>query len=294
MGIAAVGSVLFVAAYVVSVRTSWGQRLDAAALRGRRVLSARDIHVAQRVHTTIEIAAILLFGSAILLVALLRGRRRLAVGVATIIVGSTFTAEVLKRVLARPALVHGAPLKQAATFPSGHTTIAMALGVGAMLVAPRRLRGVCATVGVVFTAMVACSLVMTASHRPSDTIGSVLLVTVWTALVATALIHSTTAPARPRPAWARVSPWMALTGACLLVAAFLGTVIVAVAIHRGRLDTVELGRAFATAASAIVGATALCTAALLAALHHVDLDKPARIERRTEQSLVGAVPFSAG
>ncbi len=279
VSLAVAGSVLLAALYAIAVRTAWGQHLDTAALRGRHVLSAGDIRVAQRLHTTVDLASITLFGAAILLVALIRGRRRLAIGVAAIIVGSTVTTELLKRVLGRPRLAAVDPLKHAATFPSGHTTIAMALCVGAMLVAPLRLRGGIATLGVIFTAMIGCSLVITASHRPSDTIGAMLVVTIWTAAVTAALVRAKPPPAPARPAWARLSPWMAFTGAGLLVAAFFTTVVVAVAIHHGRLDTIDLGRAFAGAASAIVGASTLFTAALLMTLRDVDLDKPARTER---------------
>ena len=112
-----------VAVYLVAVRTSWGQRLDTAALKGRkRVLSRHDIRLAQTLHTHIDIAALALLGGAILVVALLRGRRRLAVGIAVIIAGSLMSTEVLKHLLPRPVLIANDPWKHAATFPSGHTT----------------------------------------------------------------------------------------------------------------------------------------------------------------------------
>jgi membrane-associated phospholipid phosphatase len=270
-----VGSLLSLGVvYGISVRTRWGQRLDTTALRGRRLLSAHDVRVAQALHTRIDIASVALLGGAILVVALLRGRRRLAAAIAVILAGSFATAEVLKRLLGRPHLTVVDSLNRAATFPSGHTTIAMALAVGAVFVAPRRVRGVVTILGAAFAASIGCSMVMTASHRPSDVIGAVLIVTAWSAGAATFLLRPPRHPAQSTPMWARLSPWLLLTGAALLSAAFLIAVLVAIAIHRGHVGTVQLGSAFIGAAIAIFGITITCTATLTFALHEIDLDKP--------------------
>jgi hypothetical protein len=149
----------------------------------------------------------------------------------------------------------------------------MALTVAAIFVAPRRFRGGVAVFGVAFAAAIACSLVVTASHRPSDTIGGVLVVTAWSAAVAASIVRPRPRRGTTRSTWRRISPWMVVTGSVLLLVAFLSAVFVALAIHHGRLDAVELGRAFVGAASAIVGTTIVCTASLLIALHDVDLDK---------------------
>jgi membrane-associated phospholipid phosphatase len=273
--IAVVASLLVAIVYVLAVRTPWGQHLDAAALRGRYLLSRRDVRGAQRLHTTIDIASVALFGGAILLVAFLRGRPRLAIAVAALLVGSLATSELLKHLLGRPRFAGVDPLRHAPSYPSGHTTIAMALTVGAIFVAPRRYRGIVAAVGVAFAAAIGCSLVVTASHRPSDTIGAVLIVTAWSAAVAMTVARSRPVRAPVKPFLTRLSPWMAVAGVVLLIVAFLSAVFVALAIHHGRLDAVELGRALVGAASAILGMTIICTAALLIALHDVDLDKPA-------------------
>jgi hypothetical protein len=269
-------SILTLVAYWIAVRTVWGQRLDTTALRGRHLLSTHDIHAAGRLHTTIDIGSVALLGGAILFLALLRGRPRLAVGVAALFCGSLATSELLKTLLGRPDLVVVDSLKGAPTFPSGHMTIAMALTVGAIFVAPRRLRGGAAVLGVVFAGAIGCSLVITASHRPSDTIGAALIVTAWSAGVAAIIVRSERVRANPGRTWTHVSPWMAIASATLLTVAFFSAVIVAVAIHHGNLDAVELGHAFVGAASAILGTVSMCIAALLIALHDVDLDKPVR------------------
>ncbi|HEY5013242.1 MAG TPA: phosphatase PAP2 family protein, partial [Acidimicrobiia bacterium] len=174
--------------------------------------------------------------------------------------------------LGRPDLGVVGAFANRPSFPSGHTTIAMALGVSAMFVAPRRWRAPVAALGAVFASVIGCSLVATASHRPSDVVGAVLVVTGWAAAAAAVLLRPGIERTRGRPALLRVSPWMALGGIGLLVASFVVAAISIVAFHYGRLGTVELGHAFVAASSAIVGTVLTCTAILLAALQDSELD----------------------
>jgi len=213
-----------------------------------------------------------------MLVAVLRGRPRLALAAGTVIAGSLATTEALKRILGRPDLGVVDALKRTPTYPSGHTTIAMALSVGAILVVPRRVRAAVALPGVVFASTVGCSVVATASHRPSDPIGAALVVTVWSASVAAALVGKERARPYAGPTWLHLSPWMALGGIALLTVSFIAVAITVFAIQYGRLDTVEFGRAFIVASSAIVGTVLTCTAALLIALHNTDIDRTPRLE----------------
>ena len=277
--VAAIAGVLVVFVYLLAVHTAWGQRLDATAVRGRRVLSQNDIDVAARVHRTIDIASLVFLGAAIMLVALARRRPRLAIGSGVIVAGSLATTEVLKHVLGRPQLGVFDAVKQTQSYPSGHTTIAMALAVGAMFVAPRRVRASVATAGVVFAAAVGCSLIATASHRPSDPIGAALVVTAWGSVVAAFLLRADEHPGR-RSVWLHVTPWMATIGAACLGAAFGGVIVLTIAIHRGNLSSVGVGRAFAVAAIAIVGAVTTGMAALLFVIRDAELDRPSSARRR--------------
>jgi membrane-associated phospholipid phosphatase len=276
--IAGVASCLVIVVYVIAVRTSWGQHLDAAAVRGRHsLLSQRDVHVAHTVHTTIDIASLLLFGGTIVGIAVLRGRVRLAAGVAVIIIGSLATTELLKRVLPRPDLGVTDAIRHTPSYPSGHTTIAMALSIGAILVAPARLRAAVAILGVTFASVIGCSVVVTASHRPSDAIGAALVVTAWTAATIAFLLRSAEhGHLSWRRSWMRVEPLMVIIGAALVGSAFLGVVGLAIAFHRGPLDAVELGRALVIAAMTVIGTVLLCTAIPLVALHDTELDRPVR------------------
>jgi membrane-associated phospholipid phosphatase len=280
--IATAAAVLFVIAYVLAVRTHWGQRLDAAALNGRGIVSTRGEHVATRLHASIDIASLTLLGGAIVLVALVRRHLRLAIGAAVVIVGSIATSELLKHTLPRPYLGIDDALRFHNTFPSGHTTVAMALSISAVFVAPRNRRAPVAALGVLFAAAMGCSLVATASHRPSDTIGAALVVTAWSAAVAAVLLRSDPADTPRKPTLSSLNPWMALGGIALLVGSFAVAAITILAAHYGRLETIHFGRAYVAAAGAITGSVLICTAALLIALQSSDLD---RSDRRVATTL---------
>ncbi len=274
--IAVTAVLLFVLLYVFAVHTHWGQRLDAAALEGRGLLSSRDIHVAARAHNWIDVASLTLLGGAVMLVALVRLRVRLAFGVGAIIVGSVATSELLKHTLSRPHLGVFDAIGSMPSYPSGHTTIAMSLSVSAVFVAPRRFRAPVALLGVLFSAAMAVSLIATANHRPSDTIGAAFVVTAWSATMAALLLRTDPPAAVARPARLTVNPWMALGGIALLVASFGVAAITIVAMHYGRLQTIHFGRAFVASGAAITGTILLCMAALLAALQNSELDPRAR------------------
>ncbi len=272
VGLAFGAVALLVVVYGVAVRTRWGQLLDTTALRGRQVLSEHDVRIAQSLHTKVDIATVAILGGAALAVAFLRGRRRLALSVVVLCTGSLATTEILKRVLGRPRLSVVDSLKPVGTYPSGHTTIAMSIAVAAMFVVPRHSRSAMGLVGGIFAGSIGCSLLVTGSHRPSDIIGAAFVVTAWAATTAAFLLRSQAHHVPQRPRWAALSPWLVVVGASLLVAAFLSTVAVAVAMHRGSLGTIELGRAFTGAATAIYGTAILCTGALAVVLHDVELE----------------------
>src|SRR4029077_5995665 len=232
--------------YILAVRTGGGQRLDATALQGRRATDPRSVHAAARLLTTIDVASLALIGGAIVIVALVRGHQRLAVGAGTLIAGSVLTSELLKHaVLTRPELGITDALGTKATYPSGHTTVAMSLGIAAMLVAPRRWRVAVGLVGAAYASAIGIAVVATANHRPSDPIGAAFVVTAWTAAIAALLV----VPDRRRdrdPAVKRAPSLIVLGGLVLIVTAFVGLAATIVAIRRNRLDTIELGGAFLT------------------------------------------------
>jgi membrane-associated phospholipid phosphatase len=127
------------------------------------------------------------WGVALVLAALVRGRPRIALAVIAVIGLSQLTTEALKPLLAHPHLhVHGTHIG-AASWPSGHSTAALAVAMSAVLVAPARRRPLVAAAGIAFALAVGCSLLILAWHLPSDVLGGYLVASLWTALTIAAL-----------------------------------------------------------------------------------------------------------
>src|ERR1700751_4050540 len=90
------------------------------------------------------------WGLALVFVALARGRPREALVCAVVVGLAPLTADRLKPVLAHPHPSSGGAHIGAASWPSGHSTAALALALCAVLVAPRRLRLPVALAGAAF------------------------------------------------------------------------------------------------------------------------------------------------
>jgi membrane-associated phospholipid phosphatase len=128
-----------------------------------------------------------LWGVALMAIALARERPRVAVAVLAIMGLAPLTAEVLKPLLAHPHFSVGGVYIGAASWPSGHATAALALVWSAVLVAPERLRPLVAGIGTAFALAVGCCLLILAWHMPSDVLGGYLLASLWTALAVAVL-----------------------------------------------------------------------------------------------------------
>ncbi len=132
----------------------------------------------------------------IVVVALLRGRPRVALAVAIVLPAAPGIAELLKPLLAHS---HDSVSWQwigPASWPSGHATAAMTLVLCALLVTPHRLRPVVAALGCAFAMAVGGSLLILAWHMPSDVLGGYLLATLCVSLTIVAM----------GPAWDRPAP----------------------------------------------------------------------------------------
>jgi membrane-associated phospholipid phosphatase len=129
----------------------------------------------------------ILWGVALMAVAVARDRPRIAVAVAAVMGLAPLTSEVLKPLLAHPHVQIGLGYIGPASWPSGHATAALALVLAAVLVAPPRLRALVAGIGAVFAVAVGCALLMLAWHMPSDVLGGYLVATFWTAIAVAAL-----------------------------------------------------------------------------------------------------------
>ncbi len=270
--------------YLVAVHTEWGQRLDATALEGGAQVDRPRVEKAtEDLLTTISVGSVALIGGGIVLVALGRGRFHLAVGAGLVVFGSDVSAELLKRViLTRPdllATIDSGSLNN--SYPSGHTTVAMSLALAAVLVTPRRARGFVAVIGAGYAVGIGEAVLLLGWHRPSDAIGSYLLVLVWATLTAAWLVatrarlvrrqgSSTSAPPM-------LSPVLAAFGAAALAVSFIGMATVAVAVRSDRLDALDLNTAYLAASAAILGTAVLVVTTFVFLLRGLTLDPSDRV-----------------
>jgi membrane-associated phospholipid phosphatase len=112
------------------------------------------------------------------LVALIRGRWRVALGIPFVFVATGFTAESLKHLLAGPRVqewLGSTAHIGAASWPSGHSTAAMTMALCAVLAAPPRLRPTVAAIGGAFALAVAYAILTLGWHFPSDVFGGYLV-----------------------------------------------------------------------------------------------------------------------
>jgi membrane-associated phospholipid phosphatase len=127
------------------------------------------------------------WGLALMLFAVSRGHRREALAVGLVIALAPLTADILKPLLAHTHARAGAVHIGPASWPSGHSTAALALALCAVLVAPRRARPLVAVAGGAFALAVGCALLIRAWHMPSDVLGGYLVAVLWMALAVAGL-----------------------------------------------------------------------------------------------------------
>jgi membrane-associated phospholipid phosphatase len=218
---AALALVVYVIAFDTGRGLGWDVFVLQAATAKRDIPSVQD--ASSGLIDTIDIASLVLLGGGIVGVALLLGRRRTALAAALLVAGANATTQALK-----PALGHlhpfGDPRAQIqSSFPSGHATVAMSIALAAVLVAPAGWKVLVALAGAAYAAGVGISLLVQASHYPSDVAGAYLLTGAWAGAMAALLMD--------RPGEAKAgSRRSGLIAAGLAVAAF--GVVVAVAVDR--------------------------------------------------------------
>jgi membrane-associated phospholipid phosphatase len=269
--LAIASAALLALVYIVAVHTEWGQRIDDAALDGRTTRVAVQ-NATSRLLDTISIASLALGSAAIVVIALMRRRPHLALAAGVIIVGSNVTTQLLKKVvLDRPNYgLREDPHEMSNWFPSGHSTVAMALAVALVLVVSENARPWAAFGGLIYATAVGAGTVTAGWHRPSDVIGAYLVVTMWTGITVAVLIWAEGAErVRPSRLAGRVptlSPFLAGVGIGLLLGALAGVGSTLVAARTEDLDAVELGGAYAASIAAITAEIGGAYAASIAAI----------------------------
>jgi membrane-associated phospholipid phosphatase len=270
--VAIVCAVLLPAVYLFAVWTSTGQRLEDGVLAA----AARTAGRAEPANWALDSAESVLAGIAVVAVVLLGLiRRRLFLGVvsAGVVSASILTTELLKRVALRPVLLESGQRRDDQSFPSGHTVVATSVMCALVLVTPHLLRGLVALLASVWATSVAVATIAAGWHRPSDTIGSDLIVAIYVSTAIAVLarrgwVNRTASPAiagRPR-----------LSGIATVAAGCVAWVAAcAVVIYLSGYPTVTAGATQLIAGRLIASlGTALVTLIPLALLHRITLDPP--------------------
>jgi membrane-associated phospholipid phosphatase len=167
-----------------------------------------------------------------ILVALFRGRRRIAFAAGTLILGANVTTELLKHLLAAPRpgalFPFGIAPVPPVSWPSGHSTAVMSLVLATVLTVPARLRPAVAAVGGCLAIGVGYSLLATGRHYPSDVLGGFLVASTWALLTVAALRAAEGRHPSARRSVERISMRAALgpIGAVLLAALLLSAIVV--------------------------------------------------------------------
>jgi membrane-associated phospholipid phosphatase len=156
-----------------------------AEFRGTRV----DI-VANAIAHTVDPLPYAVVGLILALVALLRGRPRVALAVPLAMIFAATTTELLKPLVGHPRFSEwlgagGDTL--VSSWPSGHATAAMMIGLCAVVVSPPRLRPLVGLLGAALAVAVSYSILVLGWHFPSDVLGGFLVAGSWTALTLAAL-----------------------------------------------------------------------------------------------------------
>ena len=128
--------------------------------------------------TAVSLVSFVLVGGLLVGVSLFRRRFDLAAAVAVTLAGSFATTELLKSRLPHR---QGVPNDLAGGFPSGHSTVALALGLSFVLVTPVGRKVVAAVAAALYAVLMGATLVFYAWHFPSDVGGGFCIATAWAA-----------------------------------------------------------------------------------------------------------------
>jgi membrane-associated phospholipid phosphatase len=232
-----------------------GTALDQHALAGATRLYQPSAEPAASAFVSLgDPAWALLIGIAIAAAALYRGRPRLAALALFVPAGAALSTGVLKLTLvqSRVCMCLADGRAGGGSWPSGHTTLATALVLAALIVAAPRWRPAVGLVGGGALAAFGAALLVMGWHYPSDVVAGLLMGALW-ALAGLAL-HELAE--QRRPASAPREPSAGLRDAAApLVAGFSSVALLAggaVAARRGAGEALEHGIAAELAAGGLV------------------------------------------
>lgn len=176
--------------WLAAFSVPFGQRLDASALAAFGVVAQPRLEPS--IHGVASLAnlfPLVIIASALVCVALLRRRWLMAAVVPVILLAANGFTQLAKPGLAHPRIVELSGIEGVypASWPSGHSTVAMSLALCAVLVAGPGLRPFAAMLGSAYAIAVGYSLVALGFHLPSDVLGGFLVAATFTLLGAAAL-----------------------------------------------------------------------------------------------------------
>ncbi|MCO1613153.1 MULTISPECIES: phosphatase PAP2 family protein [Micromonospora] len=257
-----------------AVHTELGQWLDTVALTGNRIGQDRIDDPVDTLLNAMSVVSLLAATAVIGFIALIRGRKALAVTATLLIAGANVTTQLLKHYLARPDF--GIDPERAAagnSLPSGHTTVAASVAVALILVLPRKLRVAGAFLGAGYAAAAGVATLSAGWHRPSDAVAAYLVVGAWAAVAGLVLLFFQREQAVVEPGDAhRVAG--AVLGGAGVVALLASAVALSWLVDRSTVPVEALGRrplfiGYAGSAAGIAGTIAVVAALVLVVVHRL-------------------------
>jgi membrane-associated phospholipid phosphatase len=266
---ALVALIAFCAIYGIAVRTEIGQRADEAALVGGSVTPQRAQSGAIRLLRLVSVGSLAAAVIALGTLAWLWRRPWLILLPAAIVALCLAATELLKLViLSRPDLWPST--LDGNSYPSGHTAIATSLGLAAVLIAPRRWRGIVAICAALFAGGVGILVVTADWHRPSDPLGSYALCLAITAAIVAVLgrwrpeeMAEASVEGRAPPSATALARRLELAAIGAGVLLFVGAVLVAALRYGPDVAWNRPHAAFLGSIAAILAAAGITVGALL-------------------------------
>jgi membrane-associated phospholipid phosphatase len=197
-----------------------------------------------------------------ILVALARGRPRVAITLGAIMLAANETTQLLKPLLAAPRDTVSWDLIPNASWPSGHATAAMSLALCMVIAVPARRRPVVAALMAGFAIAVCYSFLELGWHYPSDVLGGFLVAATWTLLGAAGLsLYEARRPSAVRDGAAVDRPAFSIGEALTPPAAllFTGAILVGLILLARPHAVLDYARAHETF---VIGAAAIAAVGL--------------------------------
>jgi hypothetical protein len=268
LAVSTVSLLVFIGVYLLAQRSTFGQRFERDVLLGRSVGIGRLQGGSTRILDQVTAGSAALVAAAACCVAVLRGRLRLALATGIAAILTLGSAALLKALLLpRPVLLGGGAIATATSYPSGHVAAGAAMGAALLIAVPSGWRVRAALAAMTLTGAIGVAVLLAGWHRPSDTIGGVVLATGWFGAAAAVLVRKQRPSPRGSPApRLRIPTRVWLAGAYLLAGGALVFSLVELVRLRAQLDAPRHLAAFLAGTLVFLAVDVFAFAALTASL----------------------------